>query len=285
MDSWTFEEYVECLNKGVVRIEHITTDVDLRKQFYYAGGSMRLFLLNVEEIKDRVQRDISVVDDVKKILSAAKAGQCSDRNINSLFKSRDGVFEFVSDYAKECLSLSADLSFVQEARRVLYQNPAWLGWVLELEFLFRIRKGEVRIKIRDGAEIVYPRSEIVQIRDANDIDVSKLKDGTWISPYKWNQPCFDFIYFRALGDVDVLNVTRSVQHSGKYSYMSPFLQKLGTPRATNILSLINNLFFYYVVDHDENFNIIDVEGVQIIEQYFPSFTKETNIKITNLCSE
>ena len=279
-NSWTLDEYIECER---LHITNVCDSESITRQYYYAGGSMKYFHLPIIDIERKIPKDINALYNITDVLKGV-LGQCTDRTINSLFQTHGGHVDIVSDYAKFVISNRADLSFVVEARRMVPDNPVWLGWVLELEFRVRIRKGPVKVEVFNVEEVIeFPRSEILHVWSAKDLTSVTLRNGTWIIPRKWNQGCFDFIYYREQGDVIGFNVTRGSKHSVNFEYLLPFLQLLGKPRNNVTQSLVDRLAFYYIVDH-ENEVEADVSGLENIQQYCPSFTL-ASIKTTKLKSE
>ena len=91
-------------------------------------------------------------------------------------------------------------------------------------------KGEITLQNRWKTN-----SKIIEIQDAAELqrEIKQVEDNCWIFPKKWNQACFDVIYYFKAGKVDVINVTISKQHECKFAHLTPFLVHLGVSSESN----------------------------------------------------
>ncbi len=101
--------------------------------------------------------------------------------------------------------------------------------------------------------------------------------GTLYLPMKWNQACFDFIYFGSETDIRFGNVTRSETHSLNLQYLVPFINGHCQEKLRKRL----NLTFLFVVPK-ESPNAVTatpIEGLPTLMRTVPKFTLKNVITV------
>ena len=99
------------------------------------------------------------------------------------------------------------------------------------------RLGEVTVEVQGplpNVEIKWSRSQMISVMEGDDLPKGELQNGTWIMPGKWNQGCFDAIYYHSVGVVDVIQVTiAKKKHDYKLAHLKTFLENLCSGREKN----------------------------------------------------
>ena len=144
----------------------------------------------------------------------------------------------VSEYVVKMISMRVKLEFVEEAKKVLPNNPSWLGWVFELETIIKFRENTVTelvgLKHADRTDYVQRLCAAIVIDENMVSSRSALQTNSVIVPTSWCQGCFDLIHYQC-DETDtqkkkykvlVMNATRALEHKFKFQYVAEFLQKL-----------------------------------------------------------
>ena len=291
--SWTFEDLERAVAAGVLVF---TDDYSLVEHHFYCGGSMRLMLQDLVHAIQFIDRNIKRVDNAKDLLSGLQ-GISSPLCMNSLIQllPGNGVC-LLSEYVCKKLSMCADMDFIETAKNVSRNNPAWQGWVFELEFLTRVQIASKHppntitlYKLNwwgnfFAAELQEKSFEILNMVDYTNTTIHHLRDGTFFTPMKWNQGCYDAVYYRlveGIHHVYFLQCTISVTHQFKFQYCGDFLENL-FPSSDGVFTRSNssertntNLkVHFYVVTRKENANIFHFgtnESIESVTRKDPTF--------------
>jgi hypothetical protein len=87
MDSWREAEYEDAVDKGAL---FLPLGITISEIFFYAGGSVRNFLLPVEDLTIYLESKISGVRDMGKLVGSGGIGDASEDAVNSLMNIYDG---------------------------------------------------------------------------------------------------------------------------------------------------------------------------------------------------
>ena len=129
MDSWREEELYAALDAGAISLSPGTARSEI---FFYAGGSIRLFLAPVEQVITELQSKIqAVAPDMGKLVGSGGVGDSSADATNSLMAIYDGKSVVISKYVMRVLMDSVSDEFIQKALRFLPDNPSWLDTLFE----------------------------------------------------------------------------------------------------------------------------------------------------------
>jgi len=208
--SWTFKEYKEVIkNRAFYRqVEsklggHGDKNAKLLHKFYYSGISARFtFHFTVEEVKEEIKRGTMSVGNLSDI-AEGNVTSANENAVNALYggvrlPSGEVRDVFVSQYAHRLIFLNAP-SQMKRAYRFAKQldNPSFLGWVVEADFLGIIEKlaeesGKLDLLNSEGNTKFQLKIKSHQKFDK--IEDVEWKDGAVCVPNRWNYPTFDFLY-------------------------------------------------------------------------------------------
>ena len=165
---------------------------------------------------------------------------CADVAVNqlvSVFTSAAGVsFQLVSRMVTRYVSQYCELAFVTSAANAIGDaNGAFDGWVLELEFLCRVRLAQNNNNDHHDYVSVYEpdtngtvtelrlpvnrRVIVHQMEDTSDCDIAQANVATWFIPFAWNQGGYDAAMYRD-GCLYFFQITRNTAHTEKWTPMN-----------------------------------------------------------------
>lgn len=109
--------------------------------FFLAGSSARWFFdLNVETAIVDIDNSMGAINDVEsfvKNLTGSNSEQSVNRLVSFFGQGNEGL---VSEYVVRALTMKCELSFVNTfIQQVVKNNPAFHGWMIELQFLANLR--------------------------------------------------------------------------------------------------------------------------------------------------
>jgi hypothetical protein len=121
-------------------------------------------------------------------------------------------------------------------------NPAWQGWVFEfrlLHTLTKIKNTSEVLNLPSLDEASYPALNVLVSNvlrySGPDKGRKSFENNTLFIPEKWNQGCFDAVYFHENNGqrcFDFLNATIAESHVFKFQHMAFFLGwAIGSPTA------------------------------------------------------
>lgn len=204
----------------------------LRQKYYYSGGCIRLVRRDADIIRGMMSKAFEQVAD-KSLLLQGLSGVSSPLAVNSLVSVRPGdeeapQFFVVSNYILRRLSLVVDDKLLEAMRSVNTENPVWQGWVFEFQFLQTLKRNictTLNTWNDTGAPLTISFSTNVEPYPSS--KVRELTENVCYIPQKWNQGCFDAVFFHVDEDqnkcFDFLNTTLAEHHKFKCKYIAEFL--------------------------------------------------------------
>lgn len=289
--SWTWEQYVEAHEAGV--FGEIDLDM-LQEKFYCCGGCIRLMTRRLDDIVHYFAKKLGEVNE-KSVLLGGLGGVSSPAAVNSLVSVRPSdeatdMSYVVSQYVSRKLSLVVEDSFMAKMQFVNGDNPAWQGWVFEFRLLHNLRRmmntGEA-LNLLSLDEASCPALNVlinsVLIYSGPENPKKPFNNNTLFIPEKWNQGCFDAVYFHE-NDAgkrcfEFLNATIAESHIFKCQHMANFLHwAIGTPAAREPAHNDVKVTLYAVtsLSNRNRFNLNTCKVVDHISilNYDPSFSPE-----------
>ena len=213
------------------------------EKFFYTGCSARwMFNYTAAEVKMKIAKHLRKCNSFKDLIYGG-GGDASKSAVNHLwvgYPSEDGLgfsYFFVSQYVAHlaltwCGDGEMQLLYTS-ARRM--QNPALLGWVVEMDFIQRLHdclraKAQASVKTLVKGKVSQRKWDVHGIVDFEMDDFEKetvepLKESIlkhfWLRPCKWNQGGYDLACLLLVDGKYVLRfvqITAALEHSLKLKF-------------------------------------------------------------------
>eukprot|EP00038_Savillea_parva_P005470 m.155396 g.155396 ORF g.155396 m.155396 type:complete len:662 (-) comp11721_c0_seq6:102-2087(-) len=213
-------------------------------KFILAGASARwMFGRTPDEVMKECDMWISKVADVNELVSRV-TGTANHNTINHLRAiGSDRRPYIVSEYAMRALVEWNKLKSLEHLANVAktLDNPAFDGWVLELDFLTQLKVAcagsrEIEVFTDEAESINWPVSGFTAGMTiagvSNGDDQFDFTPGQWLVPKRYNHGAFDAMQFVAADDIvgklkaRFVNVTRADRYDVKCQYMVDLLSAL-----------------------------------------------------------
>jgi len=279
--NWTLDEYRLCLENNLPG-EAFKDEASLLLQHYYAGGSMRLMQWEIDSLRKYLDKKIAEVND-KKVLLQGMQGVSGSMAVNTLIAEYDGDADTVllSRYVARKVAWSVDDIFIAEAGKRLPQNPSWQGWVFEMKVInlvHRDNKLALRYIGASSAKTAHLSSEL-QLTGSTvcapesflDLPARVPEGNMWLLPEKWNQACFDLVFYTEL-KLWFVQVTVGKSHTYKLDALIPVMQKLHHNAASSTI---------LVVTSSQNFKVTPSNLVKPAVGELSTWSKD-NVEIAEL---
>jgi len=184
-----------------------------------------------------------------------------------------------SQYITLQLGKRHDAAFIRAASSVAmsFTNPAWDGWVFQMDFFMQLRKARDNSKpltvYCDNKEEEWVTQREVEFYEPKDLqgkltkskgkpevyhNKHRVQPNDWLISTKWNQGCYDAAQLLE-NSLRVVQITRDKTHSLKLRYVRKLIEVLVSLGFT-----INTVHIFVVVPRGEenNFHITDskIEG-------------------------
>jgi hypothetical protein len=252
MPSWTLRQYQSACrnNKFYKDIETRmgpgdTAEEKITNKFFVAGASARwMFSFDYERLVTKeIPTYIAKINDAK-VLVAGMGGDRSLTTVNHLCmvnKDRKGFV--VSEFAMRLIAEKCEQSFIAEATSYAeaYGNPAFDGWVLELDFLLQLRlakKHGLDLCVYDDmVQESWSVSSRKHFDKPSDLPQIALADGMWLIPKRWNQGGYDAVQVLSSG-LRFLQVTRGATHSLKLDYFVKLITEVVKQRQVTSVDVV-----------------------------------------------
>eukprot|EP00750_Incisomonas_marina_P022423 INCI4969.10.p1 GENE.INCI4969.10~~INCI4969.10.p1 ORF type:complete len:764 (-),score=110.16 INCI4969.10:50-2176(-) len=210
----------------------------IRRKFSAAGHSARwMFFETLQQLTDTIiPTTVERVDDFQ-TLNGNTNGARADAAVNQLVSMFRGNgmfhrFQLVSRFVTRYVSERCELGFLTAAMNA-NANPAFDGWVFELEFLCRVRLAQasrndnrnyVSIYEQDNDNSTTELRVLVHQRvffghSLEAVGGCDIVDGTWFIPLEWNQGGYDAAMYHARC-LFFFQLTRNTSHSEKWTPMN-----------------------------------------------------------------
>lgn len=247
MPSWKWDDYFKaCQNSDFYKqVEEFLPKQEMLKEeklaakYYLAGASARwMFGIAFDVLKAEIDKQLAKVENKKLLLAGLSGNKCQGAVGHLTMVNSEGKTFLVSRYVMRTLAETADieLEFLNKARDYArqYRNPAFEGWVVEFDFLFRVRQAArdadiLGLIVQNGEEQdMLPVTSLtcgVDPTDAQKMQHLDTTSGSWFFPKLWNQGGYDAVYITS-ETVHFVQITRSDKHSLKLRYMRQFLINL-----------------------------------------------------------
>ena len=226
--SWILDDYIAAFKGKAFAFNGcaIRSLADVHEHYYYAGGSIRLFVINLKLCINSMNVFISKISDASVLISGL-SGQSSETAVNSLFQTfpgKDNMLKssLVSQYASRRLSSMMSASFIETAKSYLPNNPSFQGWILEMEVLGKIKAKQVNLS--NGSDLWNEWVSVVNFEDAISIQGRSIGDMTLLVPTKYNHGLFDIMLYVRKGHIIIANVTRAKQHEFNMELVIPYIK-------------------------------------------------------------
>jgi len=193
-------------------------------------------------------------NDINALLSGMQGDGSTDTTYPLLQRTSKGQF-LVSAYAGRSLSQKVDSMFLVLARNVNQGNDVFDDWILEMDFLIKIRKGHV-ITLFDAhtdqvSDIWEPLVRQVSFDKPEDLET--IETG-WLVPKRWNQGGYDAvrveIYHGALRATFV-QITRAGKHSFNARFVNAMMKVIANKHLGKVIAAV----FFFVHPRGEAFSL------------------------------
>ena len=172
------------------------------EKHYYAGCNARwMFANTMEEMLADILYYLESVSDKQALLNGY-VGTSSPQASNHLmvrFKSGDRfkVFPASKYIASQVLSsCNAAVYRIAYDLATSHANPAFLGWVVEFDFIAQLKERKGRkfdFVSKEGkiSSISWDVKDVIDFDPRSALNDSTMPPGTWLKPGKWNQEGYD----------------------------------------------------------------------------------------------
>jgi hypothetical protein len=259
VDSWKFEEYSDGFERRV--LSKLAKDKEeLIEKYYYAGGNIRLMWEPTVIVKEIIDTKMKTVGNFESLLRR-QIGESSSSAVNTLTQSFDDECIPLSKYVMDCLSKRVGLAFVEQASAILLDNPSWQGWVFELRMMVLLQQQQLSLSfIAMNDTVVSWTAAHPQIIDIDASDHTRLPknipNACWLKPIKYNQGCFDLLFYHYSGKVDYFQFTKAKDpHEYKLQYIAKIL-----PALVNSSVNTNSVNLFVVIPKENQFTFSVTSG-------------------------
>lgn len=227
MESWREAEYDEAVRTGAPILLEPTT---VNEMFFYAGGSVRLFLKSIDDVITELEIKIDCAPDMGKLIGSGGVGDASTDATNSLMAIYDGKSVVLSQFVMRKLLESVTEDFIRKARLFLPDNPVWQGWVTEAEVLHMART-QRDVSFRNNPEDAtsvetwHADPGVISFTNSTDRALQGQKVG-WFQPTKWNEKGFDALFRVSSHELRVIQITDASNRSFDLNVVVPFVEAM-----------------------------------------------------------
>jgi hypothetical protein len=254
MPSWTLKQYESaCSNDAFyagVKSQLGDGDDDdkmeqIANKFFIAGASARwMFAFDCDELVTKeIPKYVEKLSNMNDLLSGM-SGERGATAVNHLcMVNKKGKGFIVSEFAMRLVAEKCESSFITQATSFArkFQNPAFDGWVFELDFLLQLRLKEesaitVTIDDVDGTESwqVKSRESFHNVRDVGEL---QLETNMWLIPLCWNQGGYDAV--QVLDEkLRFVQITRGATHDLKLHYFSELIKQVVEARFVEHIEVV-----------------------------------------------
>ncbi len=245
-------------------------------KYRYAGGSSRfMFEYNTDKVINQIK---TAVDNVADLLPYFEGhiGVTSDRVINRLFalmstSPNEKTISFVSQYAAHCVGRRKTPQTIANCAALVQSdsnNPALLGWFLEMWVISKITHDGLNLVDTKGKETTWSKSKMQDV-DAVSGKFPNLTSeaGVWLQPSRWNEGGYDLVFIKKNENlIRFVQITNGESHALKLHCFWNFLNALNKSDES---FECKNLEIVFVVDRlkMESFKITPVIGARLLKPF------------------
>jgi hypothetical protein len=249
------------LSTGVPTLEELVIS-----KHHFAGASSRfMFGFTTTTVILTILSAISRTPDPCQYINGT-LGDCVDQVVNQLYScfqitNMRKKTSLISSFAASEMAIKVGPGVIKSLSDAIKgdSNPAMQGWLFQMWFFAKIRKGGITISAGD-TRLTWLESQVL---DFDPADKNKLPISTWLKPSKWNQGGYDAVYVKDESAIRFVQVTRGDQHSLKLQY---FFQLLQTVSDFHTFSKVE-IFFLVSKEKIDSFHVSDVEGAGLLSQF------------------
>jgi len=179
----------------------------LEERFSLAGGSVRwMFGKTEKEVEDDIRNAIARCGDLENLLKGLQGFNSMFAVNHLLGRGANGEHFIISRWTSYQIATQCSLAFLQYAMKhpLRETNPAFDGWLFEVDFLHQL-KGAIGLGL-DFSHDYWLVPRLIEFHSPNDFvgdilpspgssevraNIKEIRDGDWLIPTRWNQPCFD----------------------------------------------------------------------------------------------
>jgi len=160
-------------------------------------------------------------------LQAGLQGERAPLSVSHLLQINERGSFLVSQHVAREIALKCELTFVTMAKAYAGSNPAFDGWIFEMDFMVQIRSNlMIEWKDENKKPASWSPGLLIRFLDPDELKQYDLKDkDAWLIPRRWNQGGYDAIYV-SKGLVRFIQVIAAKTHNFKPWYMLQALQAI-----------------------------------------------------------
>ena len=260
MMSWSIDQYEEaCSNENFFdsikdnlkeddaeTVSFSNREYLIDRKFYYAGSCAHWFFsFKLNRFPEVVDEAINRVESYESFYKGdcGPATNATVHHLQSVFSAgkKHGI---VSEYAAVTLFFKVQLTQVRQFLSCpdVKKNPAFEGWVRELEFLVHLRttagcEGSKKLSVKDKDGVTEEWTVQGYTENFDPDNITQLPTKEWLIPRKWNQGAYDFIQFSD-GLLRVVQVTRAKGHELKLQYVVGLMDKIKEFKEVKFLDVV-----------------------------------------------
>jgi hypothetical protein len=286
--GWERGDLEAAYDKGLLVFP--TPDLNFGDMYFYAGGAIRLYGLQLSKLKTFLDSKIQEICDMKAAL-IGNVGSASKHAVNSLqciYRSNDEEDQrskwIISQYVAHCVLKKANCQLLERFYDITQGNKSFRGWVLEGDVLGRVHRkqpfglldttGEVKFTIDPEKSVLYPSS-------ASPSCIKDLQVGESLFVYstRYNQALWDGIVVEKTNNdnnfkIIFLQVTCDPAHEFKCGNVASLLGWL-FPSNLEHRGLLHcgEIWFYTVVEMVKDITIFKAIPIEdsTLKLYDPGF--------------
>jgi hypothetical protein len=277
MPSWTLKQYeLACEdNDFYASVASRLADGDdkeerIANKFFIAGASARwMFAFDCDNlVNGEIPNYVDELADMASLLSGMN-GKRSATAVNHLcMVDKDRNSFIVSEFAMRLVAEKCEAAFITQATSFAtkFKNPAFDGWVFELDFLLHLRLKEgaaIDVTVNGGGTESWNVKKRESFHTVDDIKDLQLEDDMWLVPKRWNQGGYDAVQVLDK-KLRFVQITRGATHGLKLHYFSKLIKQV-----VQMQHIVENVEVVFVVPFGEKTNFEKPTHAQVIGDLRP----------------
>jgi hypothetical protein len=277
MPSWTLKQYESACSDDdfYAGVKSRLADGDgqmeqIVNKFFIAGASARwMFAFNCDElVTEEIPKYVEKLSNMNDLLSGM-SGKRSATAVNHLVMvNKLGKGFIVSEFAMRLVAEKCEAAFITQATSFAtkFKNPAFDGWVFELDFLLHLRLKEgaaIDVTVDGGGTESWNVKKRESFHTVDDITDLQLEDDMWLVPKRWNQGGYDAVQVLDK-KLRFVQITRGATHGLKLHYFSKLIKQV-----VQMQHIVENVEVVFVVPFGEKTNFEKPTHAQVIGDLRP----------------